>query len=115
PAETAARQVDRLGFRRDDVRHIILTHLDYDHTGGLSDFPRAEVHVTTAEAGGAMRSLSLWEKMRYRAPQWAHNPKITEHDPAGDNWQGFAAPEQLDNTAPGIVPIPLPGHHPRPA
>jgi len=40
PAETAARQVERLGFRRDDVRHIILTHLDLDHAGGLSDFPK---------------------------------------------------------------------------
>jgi len=110
PAETAARQVERLGFRRDDVRHIILTHLDHDHTGGLSDFPHAQVHVTTAEAGGAIRSPSPREKMRYRAAQWAHHPKIIEHDPAGDNWQGFAAAEQLDKIAPGIVLISLPGH-----
>jgi len=88
PAETAARQVERLGFRRDDVRHIILTHLDHDHTGGLSDFPHAQVHVTTAEAGGAIRSPSPREKMRYRAAQWAH----------------------LDKIAPGIVLISLPGH-----
>src|SRR5215471_16452520 len=78
PAETAARQVERLGFRRDDVRHIILTHLDVDHTGGLSDFPQAEVHVTTAEVTGAIRSPSLREKMRYRPAQWAHHPKIVE-------------------------------------
>ena len=110
PAETAARQVERLGFRRDDVRHIILTHLDHDHTGGLSDFPHAQVHVTTAEASGAIRSPSPREKMRYRAAQWAHHPKIIEHDPVGDNWQGFAAAEQLDKIASGIVLISLPGH-----
>jgi len=110
PAETAARQVERLGFRRDDVRHIILTHLDHDHTGGLSDFPHAQVHVTTAEAVGAIRSPSLRERMRYRPAQWAHHPKIIEHNPAGDKWQGFAAAEQLDTIAPGIVLISLPGH-----
>jgi len=110
PAETAARQVERLGFRRDDVRHIILTHLDHDHIGGLSDFPHAQVHVTTAEADGAIRSPSPREKMRYRSAQWAHHPKIIEHDPVGDSWQGFAVAEQLGNIAPGIVLIPLPGH-----
>jgi glyoxylase-like metal-dependent hydrolase (beta-lactamase superfamily II) len=110
PAETAARQVESLGFRRDDVRHIILTHLDVDHTGGLSDFPQAQVHVTTAEATGAMRSPSLREKMRYRPAQWAHHPKIVEHTPAGDTWRGFAAAEQLDTIAPGIALISLPGH-----
>jgi glyoxylase-like metal-dependent hydrolase (beta-lactamase superfamily II) len=48
--------------------------------------------------------------MRYRPAQWAHHPKIIEHDPAGDTWQGFAAAEQLDTIAPGIVLIALPGH-----
>ena len=43
--ETAADQVEQLGFRRDDVRHIVVTHLDLDHIGGLSDFPHAEIHV----------------------------------------------------------------------
>ena len=110
PAETAARQVEELGFRREDVQHIVLTHLDVDHTGGLSDFPQAQVHITTAEATGAMRSPSLRERMRYRPAQWAHHPKIVEHTLAGDSWQGFAAAEQLDTIAPGIVLISLPGH-----
>jgi glyoxylase-like metal-dependent hydrolase (beta-lactamase superfamily II) len=41
---TAARQVEQLGFRREDVRHIVLTHLDFDHAGGLDDSP---VHPCT--------------------------------------------------------------------
>jgi glyoxylase-like metal-dependent hydrolase (beta-lactamase superfamily II) len=110
PAETAARQVEGLGFGREDVRHIILTHLDVDHAGGLSDFPQAQVHLTTAEATGAMRSPSRREKMRYRPAQWAHHPKIVEHTPTGDSWRGFAAAEQLGTIAPGIVLIALPGH-----
>ena len=32
---TAARQIERLGLRRRDVRHIVVTHLDFDHAGGV--------------------------------------------------------------------------------
>ena len=39
--QTARRQIERLGLRPDDVRHIVLTHLDFDHAGGIEDFPNA--------------------------------------------------------------------------
>ncbi|MFD1538874.1 MBL fold metallo-hydrolase [Nonomuraea guangzhouensis] len=110
PDETAARQVERLGFRRDDVRHIVLTHFDADHIGGLADFPQAQVHVTVAEASGAMWSPSWREKIRYNAAQWAHGPTIVEHEPDGERWRGFAAAKELDGIAPGIVLVSLPGH-----
>ena len=53
--ETALRQVERLGFTRADVRHIVITHFDMDHIGGISDFPDAQIHVTSAEVQGAVR------------------------------------------------------------
>src|SRR5687768_9555144 len=43
--ETAVHQLQKLGYSPADVRHIVLTHLDFDHAGGLSDFPEAKVHV----------------------------------------------------------------------
>jgi len=43
--ETALHQIEALGFSARDVRHIVLTHLDFDHAGGLEDFPEARVHV----------------------------------------------------------------------
>ncbi len=52
-AETALRQIADLGFRIDDVRHIVPTHLDLDHAGGLADFPEATVHVHAAELRAA--------------------------------------------------------------
>ncbi|ACY97911.1 MULTISPECIES: MBL fold metallo-hydrolase [Thermomonospora] len=110
PEETAARQVERLGFRRRDVRHILLTHFDMDHIGGLADFPHAQVHVTAAEAEGAMRSPTWAERRRYRPVQWAHGPRIVEHSPHGESWRGFAAARPLEAIAPGLVLIPLPGH-----
>jgi glyoxylase-like metal-dependent hydrolase (beta-lactamase superfamily II) len=108
--ETAVRQVERLGFHRNDVRHIIVTHFDLDHIGGISDFPDAQIHVTAAEALGAMWSPSRREKVRYRSVQWSHRPKIVEHSPDGEAWLGFAAAKPLDAIAPGIVLVSLPGH-----
>jgi glyoxylase-like metal-dependent hydrolase (beta-lactamase superfamily II) len=108
--ETVAHQIDRLGFTRDDVRHIVITHLDLDHAGGLSDFPAAQVHVTSAEALGAIWAPSRREKIRYRSAQWAHNPNIVEHDPRGETWRGFAAAKELTEISPGIALVSLPGH-----
>ena len=44
-SETAVRQIEKLGFSASDVRHIVLTHLDFDHAGGLDDFPEAIVLI----------------------------------------------------------------------
>jgi len=108
--EAAVNQVEGLGFHRDDVRHIVVTHFDGDHIGGISDFPDAQIHVTAAEAFGAFRAPTRSEKMRFRSVQWAHGPKIVEHTPDGDKWRGFAAARELDEVSPGIVVISLPGH-----
>src|SRR5690349_15172933 len=40
---TAFRQIQSLDFDPGDVRHIVLSHLDFDHAGGLDDFPWAKV------------------------------------------------------------------------
>jgi glyoxylase-like metal-dependent hydrolase (beta-lactamase superfamily II) len=50
--ETAVRQIERLGSPA-DVRHILPTHLDFDHAGGLEDLPGAmpESPSTPAAAG----------------------------------------------------------------
>lgn len=110
PEETSARQVERLGYDRAEVRHIVLTHFDLDHIGGLADFPDAAVHVTTAELDGAVRRPSLTERQRFRPAQWAHGPRFVEHSPAGEPWRGFAAAQPLAEVDPGIVLIALPGH-----
>lgn len=110
PDETAAQQIERMGFRRDDVRHIVATHLDLDHVGGISDFPGAQVHTTSAEVFGAMASRSPRERFRYRRSQLAHDVKLVEHDPSGEKWRGFATAKELTDIAPGIVLIALPGH-----
>ncbi|MDE2292511.1 MAG: MBL fold metallo-hydrolase, partial [Elusimicrobia bacterium] len=54
PELTARRQVEALGHKASDVRHILVTHLDLDHAGGLPDFPGATVHLLEAERAAAL-------------------------------------------------------------
>jgi glyoxylase-like metal-dependent hydrolase (beta-lactamase superfamily II) len=110
PDETAVRQVARLGFSADDVTHIVLTHLDADHAGGLPDFPRAKVHVHETEHRAAMSAPTSLERFRYWAYQWAHGPDwITYGSTDGDRWFGFEAVRELQDL-PDIALVPLPGH-----
>src|SRR4051812_31256839 len=42
---TALYQIAKMGFEAADLRHIVLTHMDPDHMGGIADFPHATVHI----------------------------------------------------------------------
>ncbi|MEV4313363.1 MBL fold metallo-hydrolase [Actinocrispum sp. NPDC049592] len=110
PSEAAVNQVARLGYSPQDVRHILLTHLDMDHAGGLADFPHAQVHVSAGELASALAGRTLGEKLRYRTAQFAHGPRFIAHEPTGEPWLGFPAAQQLADIDPRIVMIPLPGH-----
>jgi len=63
---TAVQQVQRLGFAASDVTDIVLTHLDFDHAGGLDDFPNARVHLLAIERDCALRRASWLDRQRYR-------------------------------------------------
>jgi glyoxylase-like metal-dependent hydrolase (beta-lactamase superfamily II) len=108
--ETAARQVVRLGFTVEDVRHIVLTHLDLDHAGGLADFPHARVHLHAAELTAATGTLKPPDRLRYRAHQWAHGPDWELYGPSGEPWFGFEAARELKGLPSEILMIPLAGH-----
>jgi glyoxylase-like metal-dependent hydrolase (beta-lactamase superfamily II) len=111
PDETAVRQVTRLGYQPTDVRHIVLTHLDLDHAGGISDFPWATVHVHATEHDAAMRPRTRGERLRYRPNHWAHTPTwATYRGSDGEAWFGFEAVRQLDGLPSEILLIPLAGH-----
>lgn len=109
--ETAIRQIERLGFDPRDVRDIVLTHFDADHTGGLADFPWARVHLTADEATAAIHPEGFVEQGRYLRTQRDHNPAFVPHTPGhGEPWRGFAATKELTEITPGLVMIALPGH-----
>ena len=108
--ETAARRVEALGFSRDDVRHIVLTHMDLDHAGGLPDFPKATVHLHAAEHDAMLRRQTPLERSRYRPVHWAHEPSFETYRPKGEAWFGFEAVRDLRGLPPEILLIPLFGH-----
>ena len=110
--DTAVSQVEALGFKRGDVRHIVLTHLDFDHSGGISDFPLARVHVMAEElrsAGGPLHGLVA--RQRYRPANWdGVGDWRTYEAERGETWFGFGAVRDLDGLPPEILMIPLAGH-----
>lgn len=110
-AESAIRQIQKMGYDPHDVSDIVLTHFDVDHTGGLADFPWARVHLTAEENTAALHPRGWVEKGRYLATQRDHGPRIITHDPVqGDSWRGFQSAKQLTDIDDGIVLIALPGH-----
>jgi len=108
--ETALRQVERRGFKRSDVRHILPTHLDLDHAGGLPDFPDAKVHVFARELSAVQARRTFAERERYRPAHFAHGPKWESYEVEGEPWFGFECVRALRGLPPEILIVPLVGH-----
>jgi glyoxylase-like metal-dependent hydrolase (beta-lactamase superfamily II) len=111
PEASAVRQITRRGFKAADVRHIVLTHLDIDHAGGILDFPQATVHVMSDELDAARRPGSLIERWRYKDFAGLDRSRWERHAPrAGEPWHGFACVREPAGLPPEILMIPLAGH-----
>lgn len=116
PEQTAIRQVARLGHRADDVRHIVLTHLHRDHTGGLPDFPHATVHIHPDEYRAVTDPAAehhAASRPRFVPAHQAHGVRwcIAHPDPSA-SWFGAHGPATLEGLPPEILLVPLPGHTP---
>ena len=103
--DTAVRRIEQLGFRADDVRHIVLTHGDPDHAGGLADFPNATVHVAAEEQ--AHCQSGHW---RYIARHFEHQPRWQSYTKSSRTWFGMEARPVLTGFSSEVLLIPLFGH-----
>ncbi|MDB5668288.1 MAG: fold metallo-hydrolase [Alphaproteobacteria bacterium] len=113
PEETALAQVKRLGFKPEDVRHIVITHLDFDHAGGLEDFPNATVHLTAREkeVADAQEGGAFVGTRRYRPGQWDEVSSWKMYPMGGgERWFGFDSVRDLAGLPPEILLVPLAGH-----
>jgi glyoxylase-like metal-dependent hydrolase (beta-lactamase superfamily II) len=104
-ANTAVRQVERLGFRPADVTDIVLTHADPDHAGGLADFPHARVHV-----GGEELAAVRADGGRYVPLQFAHGPGWHAYPQSDRRWFGLEARRVELGPEMEVLLVPLFGH-----
>jgi glyoxylase-like metal-dependent hydrolase (beta-lactamase superfamily II) len=103
----AVRQLSRLGQDPESVRHIVMTHLHFDHAGGLPDFPHAQVHIHRREYEAMLHPRCLLEP-GYDGLDFAHDPSWVLYDQPMEDWLGFEA-FRLPFT-PEMYLVPLFGH-----
>jgi len=107
---TAQRQIETLGHRASDVQHIVLTHLDFDHAGGLDDFPHARVHLLEEERRTADNRRTWLDRQRFRPAQWSGRNHWRTYEAGGDPWFGFSCVRALDGLDEDVLLVPLLGH-----
>jgi glyoxylase-like metal-dependent hydrolase (beta-lactamase superfamily II) len=109
---TALRQIELLGFHARDVSDIVLTHLDFDHAGGLDDFPRARVHMLAAERDYAAEQKTWMDRQRFRPAQWGSQSRwqVYATTTGGESWYGFDCVRDLPGLSADVLLVPLPGH-----
>jgi glyoxylase-like metal-dependent hydrolase (beta-lactamase superfamily II) len=106
--QAAIQQVASLGYKPQDIRHIVLTHMHFDHCGGLPDFPDAAIHVHHDEYEAFMGSRAQWTDYAYVRHHTAHDPNMKLYRAEGERWFGFdAIPLPLEHE---MYLIPLFGH-----
>jgi len=108
PNEAAIRQVVRLGYKPEDVRNIVLTHMHFDHCGGLPDFPKAKIHVYRQEYKAFLDRPRQFADLAYVRRHIAHGPDWTFYYDTGEKWFDFDAIRLPFE--PEMWLVPLPGH-----
>lgn len=99
-AGVAEQLTRKLGVTADAVTDVVLTHLHYDHCGGLAQLPRATVHVQRAEMEFAS-DPPVYQRAAYIPADWAATSRWAFHDGPHDVFGDGA-----------ITVFPTPGHTP---
>ena len=107
PENSAVRQIVRLGYSPRDVQHIVLTHLHFDHAGGVPDFPHAQIHVHRREFDAMQNPRKLIE-LAYDRADFMHNPSWVLYENINADWLGFESIRLP--FSPEMYLVPLFGH-----
>jgi glyoxylase-like metal-dependent hydrolase (beta-lactamase superfamily II) len=108
PNETAVKQVIRLGYKPEDIKHIILTHMHFDHCGGLPDFPWAQVHVHKREFDSFTKKSQRWSDVAYIRRHISNVKEWHLYETKDDAWYRLHAIQLPFN--PEMWLVPLHGH-----
>lgn len=107
---TAIAQIQQLGFKPSDVKHILVSHLDFDHAGGISDFPQATIHILASEYN-ATQNLSYKNKIRYKTSHFKDHRYWNFLEPLdGETWFNMNRVQGFKIFNDEILMIPLLGH-----
>ena len=109
PAQSAAARMRALGLDPRDVRHVVMTHLDFDHAAGLPDFPNAAVHVSAREDRHAQHPRGPIARARFRPAQWTGVRQWRTYAGFPDTWFGMPSC-RIGGVGADIRLVPLPGH-----
>ncbi len=107
---TLKYQIEKLGYKSSEVKHVFLTHLDLDHAGGLYDFREAVVHVLYDEYQATKGvASSSYQMMRYRIANWGHDVNWFFEQLGNESFFGLPHANDIFNDA-SIIMAPLFGH-----
>lgn len=106
PDDEVGPQMRAKGLDPDDVRLVIVSHLDWDHVGGIGHFPNAEVLVHRPEFEF---SSTFQGKMRYQPKLWpsGFSPTLFDLDP--EPYGPFAQSKAVTDRG-DVRLVPIPGH-----
>ncbi|MDM1044961.1 MBL fold metallo-hydrolase [Myroides sp. 1354] len=102
---SAKEQILALGLDPNCVTTVVLTHLDFDHSSGLLDFPQATVHIGVEELASFVQG-----NPRYLSFVLEHQPKIEVYAASPEHWLGFEARYLSIHSDLKMALIPLFGH-----
>ena len=109
PDEELGPQLQALGIRPRDVRHVVLTHLHTDHAGGLAHVTGSRVWVSRGEferASGVSGRVQGY--LPHRWPKWWQREFIRfERRPFGPFEEAMPLTSRGD-----VLIVPTPGHTP---
>ena len=94
-----------MGLSPWSVRHVVLTHADPDHAGGLADFPLALVHASAEELAAVEAG-----DPRYAPAQLSQPPKWVSYDAADAEWFGIPSRRVALGMESDVLLVPLFGH-----
>jgi len=106
--EAAIYQIRQLGYKAEELRHIVLTHMHFDHISGLADFPHAKVHLARREYDAFTGKRKSFFDSAYDKKYNAHKPNFQLYDEIGEKFFNFDAIRLP--FSPEMWLIPLEGH-----
>jgi len=112
--DALVHQLPRLGFKPSDVRNVVVSHLHWDHAGGMRDFPQAHFFVGRREwdfasnlSKGALFKNAFIKEQIYGA---GLDIELIETDPRKP-FKNFPASYDLFGDG-SMIMVDLPGHSP---